>query len=188
MSAGPPSISGSDVPSQQRSAFVVDISDDEPGAEPENSDDELSKQDTIPIVTVLTICIERLSKDWKSPIYAFYEPLPEVVNIKGRRCHEFKCAARGCNYKSWCYLDTKDKSSTGNLIKHVKSCWGDEAWMAANDCKNAAEARETITKPIARSGSITAIFKRNSKGKVTYSHRMHTKTETKYEHLETYPQ
>ena len=133
MSAGPPSISGSDVPSQQRSASVVDILDDEPGAEPENSDDELSKQDTIPIVTVLTICIERLSKDWKSPIYAFYEPLPEVVNNKGQRCHKFKCAAHGCNYKSRHYLDTKDKSSTGNLIKHAKSCWGDEAWMAAND-------------------------------------------------------
>jgi hypothetical protein len=121
-----------------------------------------------------------LSKDWKSPIYAFYEPIPDITYVNDRQCHEFKCAARGCKYKARRYLDTKDKLSTGNLIKHAKSCWGEEAWNAANDCKNATEVREAITNPITRSGSITAIFKRLGKGKVTYSHRMHTKTETKY--------
>jgi hypothetical protein len=123
--------------------------------------------------------IERLSKDWKSPIYAFYKPIPEVTNVKGRRCHEFVCMARGCKYRSRRYIDTKDKSSTGNLIKHARSCWGDEAWSAANSCKNAAEARETVTKSIMKSGSITASFKRSGEGKISYSHRMHTKTETK---------
>lgn len=127
----------------------------------------------------LTFGIDRLSKEWKSPIYAFYGPIPEITHVKGRRCHEFKCAARGCKYKSRRYLDTKDKASTGNLIKHAKSCWGDEAWKTANECKNATEARATVTNPIKKSGSITASFKRTGKGKVTYSHRMHTKSETK---------
>jgi hypothetical protein len=99
--------------------------------------------------------------------------------VKGRRCHEFKCAARGCKYTSRRYLDTKDKASTGNLIKHAKSCWGDEAWNAAIDCKNAADARANVTNPIKKSGSITSAFKRSGKGKVTYSHRMLTKSETK---------
>lgn len=124
--------------------------------------------------------IEQLSKDWKSPVYAFYEPNPEVTYINNRHCHEFKCAARGCKYRSRRYLDTKDKSSTGNLIKHTRSCWGEEAWAAANKCRNAAEAREAVTKPLATSGSITAVFKRMGNKKVTYSHRMHTKSETKY--------
>ncbi|KAH9981719.1 hypothetical protein BJV74DRAFT_879180 [Russula compacta] len=111
-----------------------------------------------------------LSKDWKSLVYAFYHPVPDVIYVKGRRCHEFKCAAHGCKYTSRRYLDMKDKSSTGNLIKHAKSCWGNEAWKAVNDCKNATEARESVMEPITKSGSIT--------GKVTYSHWMHTKTET----------
>jgi hypothetical protein len=126
------------------------------------------------------IMTECLSKDWKSPIYAFYESVPEIHYINNRRCHEFKCAARRCKYKARRYLDTKDKASTGNLIKHVRSCWGEEAWIAASDCKDANEARQSVTKPMAKTGSITTTFKRIGKGKVTYSHRMHMKTETKY--------
>ena len=126
-----------------------------------------------------THSIDRERKEWKSPVYAFYEPIPEVTCIKGRRCHEFRCAGRGCKYISRRYLDTKDKASTGNLIKHAKSCWGDEAWIAANDCKNATEARSRVTNPIKRSGSITSAFKRTGSGKVTYQNRLLTKGETK---------
>ena len=71
---------------------------------------------------------------------------------------------------------TKDKASTGNLIKHAKLCWGEEAWNATNECKDATEARETITKPMSKTGSITAIFKWLWKGKVMYLHHMHMKT------------
>ena len=126
--------------------------------------------------------IERLSKDWKSPIYALYELIPEIIYVDNRRCHEFKCATQGCKYKSRHYLDTKDRSSTGNLIKHAKSCWGHEAWDAANQCKNATEARDEVMNHLVKSHSwaITAMFKWKGKGKVTYSHRMHTKVETKY--------
>jgi hypothetical protein len=66
------------------------------------------------------------------------------------------------------------------MIKHAKNCWGEEAWLMANQCRNAAEARSMVTEPIATSGSITATFQRTGKGKVTFSHRMHTKTEIKY--------
>jgi hypothetical protein len=129
---------------------------------------------------ILTMCLAHLSKEWKSPVYAFYEPVPTVTYVNNRRCHEFKCAGRGCKYKSRRYLDTKDKASTGNLIKHAKSCWGDEAWNAANQCRNVMEARKMVTRPLVKSGSITAMFKRKGKGKVTYSLRMHSKTETKF--------
>jgi hypothetical protein len=112
-------------------------------------------------------------------VYAFYNPIPEIAYVDKRRCHEFKCGARGCKYTSRRYLDTKDKASTGNLVKHAKSCWGEDAWRAAEQCKSAADARTKVTGPIASSGSITTSFKRNGNGSVTYSHRMHTRTESR---------
>ena len=124
--------------------------------------------------------VDRLSKDWRSQIYAFYEPVPEITYVKGWRCHEFKCAACSCKYRARCYLDTKDKSSTGNLIKHTKNCWGDDTWNAANRCLGIDEARNMIVKPMGRMESISTIFKRLGKGRVTYSNWMHTKTEIKY--------
>lgn len=102
-----------------------------------------------------------MSKAWTSPVYAFYDPIPEIIYVEGRRCHVFKCSAQGCKYISRRFLATKDKSSTSNLIKHVKAChgWGEEVWAAAVGCSTAKEARETITKPgIAMSGSILASF------------------------------
>jgi hypothetical protein len=124
---------------------------------------------------------EHLSKDWKSPIYVFYEPVPKISYIDECCCHKFKCAAPacGCKYKGSQYLDTKDKALTGNLIKHAWSCWGEEAWIAASNCKDVNEVRESVTKSMAKTGSVTAIFKRLGKGKVTYSHHMHMKTEPK---------
>ena len=77
------------------------------------------------------------------------------------------------------FLNTKDKGSTGNLIKHIKICWGNEVWAAASECHNATEAWDAIVKPFAKSGLITASFERTGKGTVTYSHRQHTKTQTK---------
>ena len=121
-----------------------------------------------------------MSKDWKSPVYAFYEPVPEIEYVGSRRTHVFKCMAVGCKYKARRYLDMKDKSSTGNLIKHIKLCWGDEVWKAASECKDAGEARVAVVKPFAKSGSITASFERTGKGTVTYMHRQYTKTETKF--------
>jgi hypothetical protein len=112
-------------------------------------------------------------------VYAFYDPIPEITYVNKWRCYEFKCAARGCKYKSRRYLDTKDRASMGNLVKHAKLCWGEEAWSAAEQCGSAADARSKVTGPIKSSGSITASFRRRGNGNISYSHQMHTKTETK---------
>ncbi len=123
--------------------------------------------------------LERMSKGWKSPAYAFFEPNPSIEYKDNHRCHVFKCAAKSCKATCCRYLDMKDKSLTGNMIKHIQSCWGDEAWKAELACKDAAEAKEAVVKPIAMTRSITANFQWKGKGKVTYSHQMHTKNETK---------
>ena len=120
-----------------------------------------------------------MMKQWTSPVYAFYHPIPDIVYVNGRRAHVFKCAAKSCTYKCRRFLDGHDRSSTGNLIKHVKSCWGNAAYEAAKDCQHANDARESVVKPLTTSGTITAAFDRKGKGKVNYRHRQHTKTETK---------
>jgi hypothetical protein len=68
------------------------------------------------------------------------------------------------------------------MWKHVRSCWGNEVLKAAGQAKNANEAREKIVGSFLRNGSITTSFERNGKGKVTYSHRQHTRAETRYEY------
>jgi hypothetical protein len=130
--------------------------------------------------------LERLQKDWNAPIYAFFDPIPNIDYEKGRRFHEFVCGAKGCKRKVRRYLDKKDARSTSNLRKHAKSCWGAGAVEAADRTQDVLEARDSVVKPLSKDGTITAVFERVGKGKVSYSHRQHTKTETKYVPLLTH--
>lgn len=108
------------------------------------------------------LLLERLKRDWDSPIYAFFRPQSAIGYEDGRR-----------------YLDKGDATSTSNLRKHVKKCWGEETLSAADRVKNVADARDIMTQAQGRDGSITAVFMVKGKGMVTYSHRQHTKTEAK---------
>ncbi|KAG1723006.1 hypothetical protein EDB19DRAFT_1615502, partial [Suillus lakei] len=123
---------------------------------------------------------ERFMKDWISPVYAFFDPIPKIVEENGRRAHVFKCQGKGCKTTVKRYLDKGDARSTGNMRKHVRSCWGEEVLRAADEAKDANEVRKKIVGSVLRNGSITASFERKGKGKITYSHRQHTKAETKY--------
>lgn len=122
-----------------------------------------------------------------SPIYAFFQPIPSIVTVDRRRVHEFQCAASNCKGRGKNprivrrYLDTSDRNSTGNLRKHARLCWGDEILRGADDCGDLKSTREGLDRAKKlRDGSITAIFQRNGKGKVTYSHRQHTKAQTRF--------
>lgn len=116
---------------------------------------------------------------WDSTIYAFYKT-PIVEFIGDRVAHSFACAGRGCKYIYRRYQDKADKTSTKSLIRHAKSCWGEEAVRAASEAKDVGYAREHVVGGILRSGSITAHFERKG-GTVTYSHRQHTRIETRTE-------
>jgi hypothetical protein len=76
------------------------------------------------------------------------------------------------------YLDTSDSKSTGNLRKHARACWGVETVAAADETRNLGAAFDALKK--VKDGSITEAFERVGKGKVTYSHRQHTTTQTRY--------
>lgn len=128
----------------------------------------------------------RLIEDWTSPIYAFFIPVPDITyNAQGRRAHEFRCAARVCKCKGVNgrmvrrYLDTTDRKSTSNLKRHATICWGAETVDSALEAKvDISAARATLGD--LKDGSITAAFQRTGKGKVLYSHRQHTRTQTRY--------
>ncbi|KAG1797936.1 hypothetical protein EV424DRAFT_1265608, partial [Suillus variegatus] len=125
----------------------------------------------------------QLKKEWNSPIYAFYHPVPDIGYHEGRRYHEFKCAATRCKKGVHRFLDKKDAKSTSNMRKHAKICWGEETVKLADETKNSQEAHTIISG--AKDSSITASFERTGKGKVTYLHRQHTRTETKYSLMKT---
>ena len=61
-------------------------------------------------------------KEWTSPVYAFFNPIPQIVNINDHCAHEFKCQAKGCKAKVHRFLDKGDARSTGNMRKHVRLC------------------------------------------------------------------
>ncbi len=111
--------------------------------------------------------------------------MPSIEYIKGRRVHVFECAATHCKGKGngrfvRRYLDTGDAKSSGNLRKHAKGCWGEEAVAAADNTKDVQAAREALGRMKSVDSSITAAFERVAKSKVTYSHRQHTTMETRY--------
>jgi len=87
--------------------------------------------------TLINNILERLSRDWNTPIYVFFKSIPSIEYIKDRRVHVFECREKHCKGKGngrmvRCYLDTTDAKSTSNLRKHAKFCWGEEAVAAAD--------------------------------------------------------
>jgi hypothetical protein len=82
------------------------------------------------------------------------------------------------------FLDTGDAKSTSGLRRHAKMCWGDEAVSAADNTRDLDGACAVLAKSgLKRNGSITEAFEHIGKEKVTYSHRQHTYTQTRYVYL-----
>jgi hypothetical protein len=149
-----------------------------------DDEEELGKSPVTRVIVSETDGItERLAKDWQRPIYAFFDAVPIIEHVDGRRCHAFRCNAKGCKNKTRFvrrFLDKKDARSTSNMRKHAKNCWGADVVAAADKALNATEVRNTTVKGALQPGLITAAFERNGRGKVTYSHRQHTRAETRH--------
>ena len=101
--------------------------------------------------------------------------------MDGRRYHSFQCANKSCKFSCHRFLDKGDSGSTGNLRRHARRCWGDEALEAAEAAENINEARDSIVVSLNMTGSISEAFERKGKGRVTYSTRQHTRAETRAE-------
>lgn len=124
-----------------------------------------------------------MSKDWNSPIYVFFRPIPRIEYAQNRHLHVFECTAGKCKAQNGRdvrrFLNKGDAKSTSNLRKHVKGCC-EESVATANNTHSIDAAREVLAKSKLWDGSITAEFECIRKGKVTYSHHQHTKTEARY--------
>jgi len=165
--------------------------DDEPmnvEAPEEDAEAQLSTYYNLFIISIveeklIISSVERLSKDWNAPIYVFFRKVPRIEYVNDRRAHVFECAAGRCRGKNGRdvrrFLDTGDAKSTSGLRRHAKNCWGDEAVAAADGTQDLESARVVLAKTKLRDGSITAEFERIGKGKLTYSHRQHTSTESR---------
>jgi hypothetical protein len=140
------------------------------------------------VVLLNAASLARLQKEWRSPVYAFFDPSVEIsyTGIDNRRSHDFICAAPNCKGKGKNprlvrrYLDTKDKSSTSSLRAHAINCWGKEIITQSAEAKDIASARKALAKAEMRDGSLTAIFERIGNGKKTYSYRQHTQEESRF--------
>ncbi|TRM62977.1 hypothetical protein BD626DRAFT_403599, partial [Schizophyllum amplum] len=129
---------------------------------------------------------ERMKRKWKGYIYTFYHPDPEIEYVAGkggvpRRVHTFRCFNKGCKQTVRRYLDTGDRVSTGNMTRHAQRCWGEDAVKVAASYGTVERALEKVAKPMKISGKLTTAFAQQGKGKITYSTRQHTRTETKAE-------
>jgi len=122
-------------------------------------------------------------KRWDAPVYVFFKPIPAIEYFDNRKAHVFECGATSCRQKTKYirrFLYTGDTSSTSNLRCHAKVCWGEEAVTAADRTGSTATACKALANQSGTDGSITAAFECVGKGKVTYSHRQHTKAESRY--------
>lgn len=122
-----------------------------------------------------------MQKRWTASAYAFFKPEVSIEHRKGRRIHVFRCANTGCKHTVRRYIGTGDTSSTGNLRKHIKSCWGGEALQAADEKGSATNAREAV-KTYRRTQDIKVAFGNVGKKTVTFSTRQHTPSEARYDH------
>ena len=123
---------------------------------------------------------EQLTGDWTSPIYAFFSPIPDITyDAMGCHAHEFHCTAAYCKGKQIIcqFLDTMDHKSTSNLKRHATVCWGSDVVGDALEARDDLKSTRKMLSEM-RDGSITASFQWKGKGKVSYSHRQHTKAET----------
>lgn len=73
-------------------------------------------------------------------MYVFFKANPRIEYTGSCQAHVFECASGRCKTRNGRdvhrYLDKKDKNLTGNLRKHAKVCWGDEAVAAADATGN----------------------------------------------------
>lgn len=104
---------------------------------------------------------------WRSPVYSFYEP-PSVEYKNNRKVHTFKCKRAGCDFECHRYLETD--TSTGNLARHAKGCWGKSNYDTVAEI-GAATERKQVLERLNSTGTLT-VSSRNSEP--NYMKRDHT--------------
>ncbi|KAF5331299.1 hypothetical protein D9758_018118 [Tetrapyrgos nigripes] len=157
-------------------ATVIDV-DDEDDDDSNSSVEEVLQEETDEAE------LEWLMKGWRSVVYAFFEPIPTVKYIKGRKCQVFTCSSPSCKKKIHRFQDTGDAKATKTLQNHVNTCkaWGPDTIATVKEL-TVPDARKSLSRYL-RDGTITTAFQHGRKGRgtVTYSHKQQTRAETRAE-------
>ncbi|THU99291.1 hypothetical protein K435DRAFT_795071 [Dendrothele bispora CBS 962.96] len=61
-------------------------------------------------------------KSWIAPVYDFYDSIPDIKYINGRKCQVFTCSRTSCRKEIRRYQDTSDANATKSLRDHVQAC------------------------------------------------------------------
>lgn len=111
-------------------------------------------------------------------MYAFFKLDPQMEYIDGRWAHTFQCANTSCKHTVRRYLSSKDRSSTSNLRKHTRKCWGVEALDTMDHMTTVSRAKDSVEK-YRRTQNLKVVFGAASKKTFCYSTVQHTPTETR---------
>ncbi|KAF5356700.1 hypothetical protein D9758_013728 [Tetrapyrgos nigripes] len=165
-------------------ATVIDADDEDDDGSDSNVEEVLQEEtDEAELGLSLTTKAERLMKGWHSVVYAFFEPIPTVEYIKGRKCQVFTCSSPSCKKKIHQFQDTGDAKAMKTLQNHVNTCkaWGPDAIATVKEL-TVPDAHKSLSRYL-RDGTITMAFQRGRKGRgtVTYSPKQHTRAETRAE-------
>ena len=95
-------------------------------------------------------------KKGSSLIYALFGSDPKAHYVDKRPCITFACLK--CKVELHRFLDTRDRSSTGNLAKHANKCWGHEVVQDLNDSRQTREDARRAAKGFLRDSNITRFF------------------------------
>ena len=126
------------------------------------------------LFTYIHLHLARLRRGWGSPIYSFFSPDVKIGYENGRKYHFFKCNARVCKNPRGGqrrYLDTSDKTSTGNLKTHAVKCFSQAAIDAAMKGTDNNEQPD---------GSIYSVFGRQGSQPVSVTHKAHSDVQIRY--------
>ena len=66
----------------------------------------------------------------------------------------------------------------GNMCKHIKKCWGEDVLDQVMQMWSFSAAHDAV-KSYQSNRTITTTFERKDKAKRTYSHQLHTKTQSR---------
>ena len=88
---------------------------------------EMSKRITSwAYIAYLIAMLVEASVEWTSGAYHLFHKMPTLAYVDSWMTHFFHCKAKKCQVASsgsHCWVDGQSKSSTSNLITHVKRCF-----------------------------------------------------------------
>lgn len=120
--------------------LVVPMNEEASTDKEESTGDKLSAALNLSkMISIYWTPTEWLMQEWNSQVYAFFHLILKISERNGQHAHEFRCQGKGCKATMRYYLNKGDAHLTGNLRKHMCSCWGEDILKIADEAKDVDE-------------------------------------------------